>query len=389
MIKFLIRKYIAHPEQTQSPSVRASYGRLSGVLGIICNSVLFCIKLLAGLLAGSIAIMSDAFNNLSDMGASVISMVGVTASGRHADEEHPFGHGRSEYIASLIVSFIIMLVGFELLKSSVGKIFHGEKPMVGLLQLIILGVSVLIKLWMFFANRHIGKTIQSLVVQAAAQDSLNDVWATLAVMVSSVLSLYVDVPVDGIAGVLISILIMRAGFGIAKDTTTVLLGAAPDPQVARRICDIILAQEEIQGVHDLILHDYGPGRSMGSVHAEVPTDGDIVKIHEVIDATEKQIQQELGIHMVIHMDPISVNNERIEAVRTLTMRCVHEVSCDFGIHDFRMTDGEQNINLIFDLEVPYTLREEEREGVVKAIREKLKACDSRYEVVIEVDNKFI
>ncbi|MBE7010717.1 MAG: cation transporter [Ruminococcaceae bacterium] len=389
MLQILIRKYIRQYKEVENPEVRGAYGRLAGLLGIVCNMILFLLKLIAGLLAGSIAIMSDAFNNLSDMGASVISLVGVTAAGRHADEEHPFGHGRSEYIASLIVSFIIMLVGFELFRTSVGKIFHGDRPAVGILQFAILGISVLIKLWMFFANRHIGKTICSSLILAAAQDSLNDVWATLAVMVSGVVGLYTAFPVDGVAGVLISALIMWMGFGIAKETITVLLGAAPDPQMSARICELILEQEEIQGVHDLILHDYGPGRSMGSVHAEVPMDGNIVKIHEVIDAVEKEIQKELGVHMVIHMDPISVNNARIQAVRDLTLRCVQEVNCKFGIHDFRMTEGEFTINLIFDLEVPYSLQNEERALVVADIRERLKAHDKRFEVVIEVDNKYI
>lgn len=389
MIKFLIHRCIKNNEQVQQPAVRMAYGRLAGVLGIICNFILFLLKLLAGLLSGSIAILSDAFNNLSDMGASAVSFVGVTMSGRHADEEHPFGHGRYEYIASLIVSFIIMLVGFELLKSSAGKIFAYEKPSVGLLQLVILMASVLVKLWMFSYNRYIGKTIDSLVIRAAAQDSLNDVYATLAVIVSAILTSFVDWPVDGIMGLLISVLIMKAGFGIARDTITVLLGAPPDPELTRCICDIILEQEEIQGVHDLILHDYGPGRVMGSIHAEVPIDGDIVKVHEIIDATEKQIQRDMGVHMVIHMDPISVNNERIQALKALALSCVQAVHKDFSIHDFRMTDGEHNINLIFDLEVPYSLKAEERERAVSAIRAKLREHDARLSAVIEVDNKYV
>jgi len=389
MLKILIRRYIKGYEQVNQPEVRTAYGRLAGVLGIVCNAVLFLIKLVAGILSGSIAIMSDAFNNLSDAGASVVSFIGITAAGRHADEEHPFGHGRIEYVASLIVSFIIMLVGFELLQSSLGKIITGGSPRIGILQFAVLGISVLVKLWMFFCNRYIGKTIHSMVIQAAARDSLNDVIAMLAVMLSAVLGFFVSWPVDGLMGFAISLLIMYAGFGIAKDTITVLLGTPPDPHQAQQICDIILQQADIQGVHDLILHDYGPGRSMGSIHAEVPIDADIVKIHEIIDATEKQIQQDMGVHMVIHMDPISVNSERISKLRDLVLCCVQEVNRNFSIHDFRMTDGDKNINLIFDLEVPYALTPEERQQAVTDIRCKLKAHDERFSVVIQVDNKYV
>ncbi len=389
MLKILIRRYIKECEQVNQPEVRTAYGRLAGVLGIVCNAVLFLIKLVAGMLSGSIAIMSDAFNNLSDAGASVVSFIGITAAGRHADEEHPFGHGRIEYIASLIVSFIIMLVGFELLQSSLDKIIAGGSPRIGVLQFAVLGISVLIKLWMFFCNRYIGKTIHSMVIQAAARDSLNDVIAMLAVMLSAILGFFVSWPVDGLMGFAISLLIMYAGFGIAKDTITVLLGTPPDPHQAQQICDIILQQEDIQGVHDLILHDYGPGRSMGSIHAEVPIDADIVKIHEIIDATEKKIQQDMGVHMVIHMDPISVNSERISKLRDLVLCCVQEVNRKFSIHDFRMTDGDKNINLIFDLEVPYALTPEERQQAVADIRSKLKAHDERFSVVIQVDNKYV
>jgi len=389
MFKLLIHTCIKNHEQVQQPAVRGAYGRLAGVVGIVCNLVLFVLKLTAGILGGSIAILSDAFNNLSDMGASVVSLIGVTAAGRHADEEHPFGHGRFEYVASLIVSFIIMLMGFELLRTSFGRLFSNEMPVIGALQFIILGISVLVKLWMFFCNRFIGRSIDSLVIKAAAQDSLNDVYATLAVILSALLTFFVDFPVDGIVGLLISVIIMLSGFGLARDTITMLLGAPPDPLLAQQICDMILKQEEIQGVHDLILHDYGPGRVMASIHAEVPTDGDIVKIHEVIDATEKQIQQEMGIHIVIHMDPISVSSERIQAVRDFAARCVQSVNKDFSIHDFRMTDGEQSINLIFDLEVPYTLSEAEREEALSSIQQRLKEEDPRFNAVIQVDNKFI
>lgn len=388
MLKLLIFKLIPNHEAVTEPEVRAAYGKLAGMLGIAANLLLFLLKLFAGLASQSVAVLSDAFNNLSDMGSSAVTLIGTTAAGRSADEEHPFGHGRFEYIASLIVSFLIMLVGFELLKSSATKILHYEPSVFSWLSMGILLFSMLVKLWLFVCNRRIGKKIQSVVILAAAQDSLNDVAATGAVALSLILGSVIAAPVDGIMGLAISVLIMVTGYRIAGDTITILLGTPPDPEVVEKICALILQQEGIEGVHDLIIHDYGPGRCMASVHAEVPVDGDIVKIHEIIDATEIKIQQELGVHIVIHMDPISVSDGRIEELRQLALDCVHEVNPVFGIHDFRLTDGEQNINLIFDLEVPYSVKPAEREAAVAEIKKKLKDKDPRFSAVIQVDNKF-
>ncbi len=387
MIKLLIAKTIKNYTEVSEPTVRAAYGRLAGILGIIANLLLFILKLIIGLLSGSMAVMSDAFNNLSDMGSSLVSLIGTVAANQHADEEHPFGHGRFEYIASLIVSFIIMMVGFELLRSSFDKILHSGQTTFSWLTIGILVFSMLVKLWMFVANRYISKQIQSMVIRAAAQDSLNDVFATGGVVVATFSGLFLPLPVDGIMGIIISVLIMLTGFGIARDTITMLLGTPPDPVLVENIYTMLLRQEGIEGVHDLIIHDYGPGRRMASVHAEVPVDVDIVKIHEVIDATEKEIQRELGVHIVIHMDPISVGNEKVDALKQMALSCVHEVNPVFGLHDFRITDGEQNINLIFDLEVPYCLKPTERETAVVAIKEKIKSKDSRFSVVIQVDDK--
>ncbi len=387
MIRFLVKHSIKNYNNPELPEVRMAYGKLAGVLGIASNLILFLLKLLAGILGNSVAIMSDAFNNLSDMGSSVVSLIGTTASGRHADEEHPFGHGRVEYVATLIVSFIIILVGFELMKASFGKIFHYEPLAFHPLALVILIFSILVKLWLFVSNRYIGRKIRSTVIDAAAQDSLNDVFATGGVLLATLLGLVVEFPVDGIMGVLISVLIMFAGYGIARDTITVLLGTSPDPAMADAICRIVMEQEDVVGVHDLIIHDYGPGRCMASVHAEVPEDGDIIKVHEMIDATERRIQEEMGVHIVIHMDPVSVCDERIAGVREKVLACVKQINAEFEIHDFRMTDGEHTINLIFDLEVPYSMKPAEREQAVAVICEKLKECDARYRAVIQVENK--
>lgn len=387
MIKLLISKCIKNHEALDNLQVRTAYGKLAGILGIICNFILFVLKLLAGIVSGSVAVLSDAFNNLSDMGSSIVSLIGTTAASRHADEEHPFGHGRFEYVASLIVSFIIILVGFELLKTSFGKILHYEKLNFSVLSAAILLFSMLIKLWLYFANRKIAHAVQSVVIRAAAQDSLNDVYATGAVLISMILGLVVEAPVDGVMGIAISVLIMFSGYGIARDTITILLGTTPDPAMADEICRTILKQDCISGVHDLIIHDYGPGRCMASVHAEVPEDGDIVRVHEVIDEAEKQIQKELGVHIVIHMDPISVSDARIESVRSLVLECVQKMNPEFSIHDFRMTDGEHCINLIFDLEVPFSLSPQEREQTAKCIQASLQDIDPRYNAVIQVENK--
>ncbi len=386
MIKLLIRRFVPDFEQVTNKKVRESYGILGGILGIICNTVLFLIKLCIGLFMNSMAIISDAFNNLSDMGSSFVSIVGAKMSNRHADEEHPFGHGRIEYISALIVSFIIMLVGVELLKGSIEKIINPQKPVLNMTLLVILSLSMLVKVWMFYYNRYIGNKINSSVIKATARDSLNDVLATGAVVISALAGNVSTIPVDGIVGAAVSVLVLYSGFQIAKDTIGLLLGSPPDPELVREINEMILAQDGIVGTHDLLVHDYGPGRMMASVHAEVPDNIDIVKIHEIIDKTEKEIFKKLDVHTVIHMDPIAVNNERREALRRTVLCVVKNINESFDIHDFRMTDGEQVINLIFDLEVPMGYGVDEKERFVRIIKEELKKQDARFNAVIEVDD---
>lgn len=388
MIKLLIKRFVPDFSQVTKKEVREHYGVLAGVLGIICNIFLFSVKLVIGFLMNSIAIISDAFNNLSDMGSSVVTIIGLKMSNLHADKEHPFGHGRIEYISSLIVSFIIMLVGFELLKSSVNKIINPEKPELSLILIVILSLSVLVKVWMFSYNRYIGKQINSGVIKASATDSLNDVISTGAVIVSAIIGGFVSFPIDAIAGSAVSVLVMYSGFSIAKETISILLGNPPDAELVSEINERILSQDGIVGTHDLIVHDYGPGRVMASVHAEVPHDIDIVKIHEIIDLAEKDIARDLGVHIVIHMDPISVNCERTDTVKSMLIDLVKSIDERFNIHDFRMTDGESNINLIFDLEVPCGYSALQKDEIVKTIRQKLTELDKRYKAVIEVDDVF-
>lgn len=286
-------------------SVREAYGILSGILGIICNLSLFAVKLLIGLSINSIAVITDAFNNFTDLGSSLISIIGAKLSNRPPDDEHPYGHGRFEYIGALIVSFIIFSVGFDLLKNAFDKIVHPDKVLLNPLSMVILSLSVLVKVWMFSYNRYIGKTINSSINRATAYDSLSDVVGTSAVVVATVLGTFVDFPIDGILGVIISLLILYTAFNIAKDTINLILGSTPDPELIKSVNTIVSNGKYVIGTHDLDMHDYGPGRVMASIHAEVPCNINIVEAHSVIDELEEKIEKELGIKIVIHMDPVS------------------------------------------------------------------------------------
>lgn len=304
MIKLIIKRFIKNHEITENEKVREDYTVLSGVLGIICNLLLFLIKLVIGLLINSIAVISDAFNNLTDLGTSVVTIFGAKLSNMPPDENHPYGHGRFEYIASLVVSFIIFTVGLTLLRSSFEKIIDPVTVELNMVLIIILLVSVFIKVWMFSYNRYIGNLINSSINRAIAHDSLNDVLATTAVVIGTIFGNYVSFPIDGILGLVISILIIYSAFTIAKDSVNLILGPAPDPQVIESINAIVLSGEGIKGAHDLVVHDYGPGRINASIHAEVSDESNIVEIHNEIDKIEKKIKKELGISIVIHMDPI-------------------------------------------------------------------------------------
>jgi len=389
MIKLLIKKTIKDYENVTDNKVRERYSVLAGVLGIVCNIFLFALKLIIGWSVNSIAIISDSFNNLSDTGSSAVTVIGAKMSNKSADREHPYGHGRIEYVSSLIVSFIIIIVGIEVLQSSADKIFNPSPVSISPVMLVILILSVLVKVWMFSYNRYMGNRINSGVLKAAASDSLNDVFATSAVIASSFIGQYfTGVPVDGIIGVLVSLLIIKAGYGIASQTVNTLLGSAPDGELVNKLQTEILSAEGIVGVHDLLVHDYGPGRIIASVHAEVPDDIDIVKVHEVIDDVEKRVGKDMGVELVIHMDPISVNCERTNGAKSLVAEFAAEINPDFTIHDFRMTDGEQNINLIFDLVVPCELSQVQRDSAIEQLKEKLKEADSRFNTVICVDTDY-
>ena len=387
MTKALIRLFIRDADKTKDARVREQYGVLSGAVGLACNVFLFLLKLTIGFLTGSISIAADAFNNLSDGLSCLISIVGFKVAGKAPDAKHPFGYGRTEYIAGLIVAFIIVLVGFEFLKTSADRIIHPEPVAFSGVLLAILAVSMLVKLWMGAFNSSIGRRIESPVLLAAGQDSRNDVITTLVVVLGMVAGRFTTLPVDGYVGLLVALFILWAGVGIVRDTVAPLLGEAADPEVAQNIAEIVRESEYIVGVHDLIVHNYGAGRSLASLHAEVPSDSDFVAVHEVIDEAEKRVWQRTGVYLVIHMDPIDVNNEHVTALRAQVDGVLRDIDEGLSMHDFRVVDGARQINLIFDVVVPYSYSESAKRELLMQIYDRLKAIDTRYNPVVTLDHQ--
>ena len=387
MTKALIRLFIRDAENTRDARVREQYGVLSGAVGIACNVFLFILKVVIGLVTGSISIAADAFNNLSDGLSCMISIVGFKVSGKAPDEKHPFGYGRTEYIAGLVVAFIIVLVGFEFFKTSIDRILHPAPVAFSLVLVVILAISMLVKLWMGAFNVQIGRRIDSPVLMAAGQDSRNDVITTGVVILGMVAGQFTTLPVDGYVGVLVAAFIVWAGFGIARDTVAPLLGEAADPEIAKNIEKLVMESEYIVGVHDLIVHNYGAGRWLASLHAEVPSDSDFVAVHEVIDEAEKRVWQRTGVYLVIHMDPIDVNNEHVAALREQVDAVLRAIDENLSMHDFRVVDGARQINLIFDVVVPFSYDNDAKRDLMMTIRDKLKEINYRYNPVVTFDHR--
>ena len=387
MTGFLIRRFVKDADNTASSEVRECYGVLAGAVGIVCNLLLFGLKLTIGLLTRSISIMADAVNNLSDGLSSVISIVGFKLCGRAPDAQHPFGYGRTEYIAGLGVSFLILLVGFEFLKSSVSRIVAPEPVVFSGTLLAILAVSLLVKLWMGTFNRTLGRRIQSPTLLAAMQDSINDVITTSVVILGMLAGRFTTLPVDGYVGVVVALFILWSGVGIARDTLSPLLGQAADPDIVQSIEDLVMGMDGIVGVHDLIVHNYGAGKSLASLHAEVPDDADIVAIHEVIDDAEKLVWKQTGVYLVIHMDPISLNDERVNFLRALTTDILREIDGRLSMHDFSVVDGTHHANLVFDVIVPFDYDPAQREKLREDIQNRLRARDARINAVITLDHQ--
>lgn len=388
MIKLLIKAFVKDYEKTGNKDVRERYCVLGGVAGAVCNLILFGIKLVIGIAMNSIAVMSDAFNNLSDMGSCFVAVIGAKMAGRRPDREHPFGHGRIEYISSLIVAFMIMLVGFELLKTSFDKIRNPEEMIFSVTMIIILAASLLVKFWMFCAYRYIGRTINSTVMLATAKDSINDVISTSAVIIATVIGNFLPFKIDGIVGLVVAVYIMIGGFNLAKDTIDLLLGTKPSDELIKSIGGEVMRHKEIVGMHDLIVHDYGPGRVFASVHAEVPDNADIVQAHEIIDRIERDVMDKMGVVLVIHMDPITVDNEFVNGLKQMVMETAAEIEPSCSIHDFRITDGEDRINVIFDIVMPDVFDPKARESKVAELKKRVTEKDGRLCLVVTIDEVF-
>lgn len=388
MINFLAKIFIKNSKNVEDHDVRHAYGVLCGGVGVVLNLILFGIKVFAGSISGSVAIVADAINNLSDAGSSVITMVGFKMAGRKPNPEHPFGHGRIEYVTGLIVSFLIILMGFELGESSLDKIINPESVDFAAISIVILIVSVGIKLYMYCYNKKTAELIKSQAMQATAMDSFTDSISTCVVLFCMLVSSYTGVQLDGWCGLLVALFILYTGITSAKDTISPLLGARPEKEFVDKIEQFAMSYEDIKGIHDLIVHDYGPGRMMISFHAEVPADGDILQLHDMIDNVEQKLRDILGCEAVIHMDPIVVNDETTTKMRTYVEGVVKGINESLTMHDFRMVEGPSHTNLIFDVVVPHDVKMSDDE-VKDKICEKIEEIPGKYFAVIKIDKPFV
>ena len=387
MHTILIKTFIRDYENTGNIKVREAYGTLGSITGIIVNLILALSKYFAGILSGSISVTADAINNLSDAGSSIISLIGVKLSAKPADKGHPYGHGRVEYNSALAVSFVVLLMGIELFRSSVDKIINPVPVKFNWVSLIILVVSILAKLWLGLFNRTLGKKINSSPMMAVMKDSFSDCLATGVALIAIIISAFSDVSVDGYLGVIVAGFIFLAGFNILKETMADLLGKPADREFTEEIEKKILSYDKIVGVHDLIIHDYGPGRKFASAHAEVSSLDDIMDVHDVIDLAERDILNEYGLIISIHTDPIVTDDERINQLKEMTIKIVKEISEEMSIHDFRVVDGPTHTNLIFDLIAPHKFHLSNNE-IIHTVEEKLSKIDERYFVVITIEHSF-
>lgn len=384
MVELLAKLFLKNAEDMAAPETRQGYGMLCGSIGIFFNVLLAVGKFVAGLISGSVAIMADAVNNLSDAGSSLIVLFGFKLAGQKPDPDHPFGHGRVEYISGLLVSMLIIYMAVELLKTSVNAILHPGEIVFEPVVVVILLVSVLVKFYMFFYNRKIGKRIRSEAMLATSMDSLSDMGATVVVLVSMLVSYYTSLQIDGICGVFVALLIFYAGFNSAKETINPLLGQPPEPEFVKRIEEIIGAEKEIIGIHDLIVHNYGPGRIMISLHAEVSADGDILVLHDMIDNVEHRLKNELHCAAVIHMDPVCTKDEQTLELKNVVTAIVKGIDPVLSIHDFRVVKGPTHTNLIFDMAVPFDFSLSDVD-LADQVQKKIWKYNPVYFAVIEID----
>jgi len=392
MSSLLIKLFIKNHNDIKNNSVRQSYGTLGSVVGILCNLILCIIKITSGLLSGSISIAADGLNNLTDTGSSVITMIGFKLAGKPADSDHPYGHGRMEHMSAFIVSILILLVGFELFKKSVTTLQNGDNlPEYSYISIVILAVSVLIKFWMYLFNKKLGKIIESEALIATAKDSLNDTIATSVIIISVITSMFVTLPfnLDAILGIALSVFIVYSGIISAKETIDQLLGKPPEKELIKDIEDTVLSFKEFVGIHDLLVHNYGPGRQFASVHVEVPQNSDIVKCHEQIDLCEKLVQEKLDVCLVIHMDPIDTDNAVLNETKQKLSDAIKIIDERLTLHDFRMTPlSEKRTNLIFDVVIPSDIKFSQKE-LYEKISVIAKLINPTFMCVITFDNDYI
>ncbi len=389
MTEFLLKHFVKDHKNTSNAKVRGAYGMLSGYIGVICNIFLFLIKLIGGFVINSISVTADAFNNLSDAASSIVTLVGTRLSQKPADKEHPFGHGRSEYIAAFIVAFLVLQVGLTCLKSAFGKILKPEPVLFHIGILILLVLSVIIKLWLAFFNKSMAKKINSSVLKATGTDAFGDVLITSVTIISILIGKFTGLKIDGWMGAIVSLVVLLAGFNIAKETLEPLLGEAIDKETYDGITKKVESYKGILGCHDLIVHNYGPSHIMATIHVEVESKENLEGVHEIIDKIERDILREMGIFIVIHVDPVNLEDEESQIRKKEVIAVIKEIEPEVSIHDFRIIDEQDKLKLIFDMVLPYSYGEKEKEQLLHKIEAAVKSIDVKYELLITIDNSFI
>ena len=389
MTEFLVKRFVKNYDRVEEAQVRTAYGAMASMVGIGCNILLFLAKMAIGLLANSISVMADAFNNLSDAASSIVGFVGVKMAQKPADDDHPFGHGRIEYIAAFIVAFLVLQVGFSLFTGSVEKLFHPDDLTFKWVSVLVLGLSVGVKLWLSLFNRRLGKRINSKVMLATSADALGDAAATSAAIFSMLVYGIFGWNIDAVVGLAVSVVVMLAGINIARDTLAPLIGEAIDPELYEQITNFVEGFDGIVGTHDLIVHNYGPSKSMASIHAEVPNDCDLEETHEIIDRIEREAARRFGLLLVIHMDPVETHDQRVLEFKAMVEDVIEKMDSRLSIHDFRMVDGKENINLIFDLVAPREYKGADVGKLKAEVSSQVRRRDKRCTCVITVENSFL
>lgn len=388
MSKLLVKLFIKNYQDTKNPSVREKYGYLGSITGIIVNILLACGKYLIGILTNSIAITADAVNNLSDSVSCIITLVSFKMANMKPDKEHPFGHGRIEYVAALIVGFIVELMGYELIKSSIEKIKNPEAVVFSVPAVIVLLISIGGKIWLAIFNNYLGKKIDSAAMSAVVTDSISDTTATTVTLISLIVSLFTDVPIDGYMGIIVSLFILYSGFGILKESIGIILGKPPEKELVDELVSFIMSHEEILGIHDLVIHSYGATRTFASIHTEISADGDLLKTHDTIDSIERLVKDKFGIELVIHMDPLVTNDETTEKYYQFVHKIVKDFDDTLSIHDFRVVEGPVHTNFIFDIVIPHGYKLSEKD-LIAEINDRVHKVNENYFLVITIDNCYI